>query len=64
MVPIVDDEDAVVARRDADVAATTDEHIDPLGYIDDLDLHVIEVLLSPRGRGCAGKKQEGEEERA
>ena len=57
---IVDEEDTVVSDRDADVAATPDEHVDALGHVYDLDLYVIEVLLgeSAGDEGHEGKGQQ------
>ena len=54
------DEDAVVPGRDADVAAASEEHINALGYVDDLDLYVIEVLLGEHAgdEGHEGKGQQ------
>ena len=56
---VVDDEDAVVARRDADVAARALQHVDVAGDLGRLDLHLREVPLLRRG-GAGGQRQQQE----
>ena len=47
---IVDDYDAVVAGRDADISSGTGEHVHRARDFLDLDLHLAEILLG-EGRG-------------
>ena len=54
---VVDDDDAVLAGRDADVAARTGQHVDRAGHRLGLDLDLAEVLV-------LGKRGSGEEERS
>lgn len=52
---VVDDHDAVVTNRDADVAAGTLQHVHRAGDLDDFDLDFAEVL--GLGRQVQGEKE-------
>ena len=50
---IVDDDDAILTGRDADVSAGALEHVYRAGDLRDLDLDFAEILLREDGRGEA-----------
>ncbi len=57
---VVDQEDAVRAGRDADVATPAHQHVDAVGDLDRLDLDVLHVLLSRRRSGQRQRQHESE----